>query len=109
MVQRRVAQVVEAEPVTDKVSQFVYFVVSLIEVILAFRLVLRLFGASQASGFVEFIYDVSAPLVAPFFGIFRSDFDFAQGVLEVETLVAMLVYAVGGYLVLALVDIIRSR
>ncbi|MEX0748921.1 MAG: YggT family protein [Candidatus Saccharimonadales bacterium] len=109
MMQRRNVEVVETVPREDRVTQVVYFLISLVQVVLLFRLILRLFGASPAAGFVEFIYDVTAPLVAPFFGIFRSDFDFAQGVLEIETLVAMLVYAVVGYLLLALIDIIRTR
>lgn len=93
----------------SRVEQVVYLVVSLIEVLLVFRLVLRLFGASTSAGFVEFIYTVSAPLVAPFFGIFQADFSYGQGKFELATVVAMVVYLLAGYLVLALVDRMRSR
>jgi len=68
-----------------------------LEVLLAFRLVLKLMGASLASAFVGLIYGLSGIFILPFEGIFRRWF--SQGVettsvLEPSTIVAIIVYAV---------------
>jgi hypothetical protein len=62
--------------------------------LLGLRFVLRLLGASSASGFVSFIYTVTYPFVAPFFGMFRTQFGYGVARLEFETLVAMAAYAI---------------
>ena len=61
--------------------------------VLALRFVFRLLGANPANGFVNWVYDVSHPFVAPFFGIFHQDaVNLATGTFEIATLVALLVY-----------------
>lgn len=71
--------------------QVVWYILGLLEVLLAFRFVLRLTGANPAAGFTDFIYSVTAPLVAPFFAVFPRTT--VQGsVFEWSTLLAMLVY-----------------
>lgn len=67
--------------------------------VLAFRFVFRLFGANPTNGLVDWVYDVSGPLVAPFMGIFSRTVDLATGRLEYETLLAIVVYGVIGALV----------
>lgn len=42
-----------------------------LDVLLAIRFLLRVLGALIGAGFVQFIYSVTAPLVAPFQGIFN--------------------------------------
>lgn len=44
-----------------------------IELLLGLRFVLRLLGANPASGFVQWVYEWSAPFVAPFVNIFGQD------------------------------------
>lgn len=74
-------------------TQVVWFLLGLIEVLLAFRFVLKLLGANAEAGFSSFIYDVSYVLVAPFQSVFR--ISFVQGsVMEWTTLLAMFVYLV---------------
>src|SRR3990170_5773576 len=51
-------------------SNAVWYILGLIEILLAFRFVLKLFGANPSSGFVDFIYSVSGVLTAPFDNIF---------------------------------------
>ncbi|MFA6602213.1 MAG: YggT family protein [Candidatus Shapirobacteria bacterium] len=74
----------------------VYYFFGAMEILLAFRLVLQLTGASLASGFVRLIYNITGILVLPFNGIFSKGY--AQGlettsVLEPGTIVAIIVYA----------------
>ena len=75
----------------------VYFVLGIIEVFLLFRLILKLFGANPASGFVNFVYNISDFFAAPFKAIFSTTTtsgDVTKGVFEPATLVAMVVYVV---------------
>src|SRR5437764_9274081 len=46
------------------------FVVAAVDILIAGRFLLKLLGASSQSSFVNLIYGVSGPLVAPFHGIF---------------------------------------
>jgi hypothetical protein len=75
----------------------IYFFFGALEVLLAFRLVLKLLGASVSSAFVRMIYGLSGVFILPFEGIFRKGFTEGietTSVLEPSTLVAILVYAV---------------
>lgn len=78
-------------------SNAVWYVLGLIEILLAFRFFLKLFGANSASGFVDFIYSVTGVLTAPFdniFGVAKATAGETKSVFEPSILVAALVYAV---------------
>ena len=82
---------------SQTIEYLIYFAFGALEILLAFRLVLKLLGASTTSQFVNFVYGLSGIFVLPFEGIFRRAV--TQGietsaVLEPSTLVAMVVYAV---------------
>ena len=82
---------------SQTIEYIIYFLFGALEVLLAFRLVLKLMGASLASAFVGLIYGLSGIFILPFEGIFRRWF--SQGVettsvLEPSTIVAIIVYAV---------------
>ncbi len=85
--------------------QVIWYIVGVIEVLLAFRLVLKLIGASTSSGFTNFVYTISSPFAQPFSGILRTTANSNQ-VFEWSTLIAMAVYVVlafGGVELLKLV------
>lgn len=111
VVERQVVErpAVAAEPVDSRAAQIVYLILSLIEILLAFRLVLRLLGANSLNGFVSLIYSLSYPLIYPFIGIFSLPRDLGVASFEIATLVAMAVYAVIAYVIVALVRISRTR
>lgn len=75
----------------ETMEYLVYFLFGFLEVLLAFRLILKLTGASVASGFVRFIYAVTGLFILPFQGIFRQA-STSTSVLESSTIVAILVY-----------------
>lgn len=78
-------------------KKVIYYVLSIIEVLLLFRLLFKLFGANPSNGFIVFLYALTKIFVAPFIGIFGSIItvgDGTQYIFEPATLVAMLVYAV---------------
>jgi hypothetical protein len=84
-----------------KLRQGIYILFGFIEVLLTLRFVLRLLGANAEAGFAQLIYGVTAPLVAPFQGLFgtvQSD----ASVLESASLVALIVYALVAWLIVKL-------
>jgi hypothetical protein len=72
-------------------TQAVWYILSLLEVILAFRFVLRLLGANAGAGFTSFVYTISYPFVAPFMSVFGTT-RVAGSAFEWTTLLAMVVY-----------------
>lgn len=96
------ANAVVDEPVANNVdygstvlSRIIWFAAGVIEVILAFRFIFALLGANPGNAIANFVYTVSHPFVAPFFGLFRyNGYTYGFSRFEVYTLVAMLFYAV---------------
>ena len=72
-------------------TQVVWYILGVLEVLLAFRFVLRLFAANPGAGFTDFIYTVSYPFVAPFMAVFSTT-RVASSAFEWTTLLAMVVY-----------------
>ncbi|GAC1640916.1 MAG: hypothetical protein NVS4B12_02740 [Ktedonobacteraceae bacterium] len=75
------------------ITTVTYFVLGVLEVILALRLLFRLLGANQDNGFITFLYGLSHVFVGAFNGIFNDQTIGSRGVFEVSTVIAMIVYA----------------
>lgn len=90
-------------------ERIVYLIGGIIIALLAIRFILMLLGANRGSGFADFIYTVSHPFAAPFFGLFSYDETFGQSRFEVGTLVAILVYAILMVIIARLVTIGSHR
>ncbi len=74
-----------------KGTQIVWYFLSLLEVLLAFRFVLKLLGANPEAGFTSFIYALTWPFTAPFLAVFPRTI-LEGSIFEWTTLLAMLVY-----------------
>jgi len=74
-----------------KSTQIVWYVLSLLEIILAFRFVFKLTGANPDAGFVNFIYSMTLPFITPFSAVFPAKV-VESGILEWGTVLAMFVY-----------------
>ncbi len=74
-------------------TQIVWYIVGIIELLLAFRVVLKMLGANPAAGFSSFIYNASYLFVAPFLNVFRVT-SVSGSVFEWTTVLAMFVYFV---------------
>jgi len=97
---------------SQTVEYLVYFFFGALEVLLAFRLIFKLTGASLSSAFVGLIYGLTGIFILPFEGIFRRGF--TQGiettsVLEPSTLVALIVYAVLAWGIVKLLRILSGK
>ncbi len=88
-------------------KNFSVLIFSLVGILLMFRFVLKFLGANPSTPFVEFIYQNTQPLLAPFLYAFPAPSISGRFVIEFTTLFAMFVYAFISYLieeVLALFD-----
>jgi uncharacterized protein YggT (Ycf19 family) len=90
---------------TYRVIQVIWWVVGLIDTLIAIRFLLKLFGANPAP-FVRFMYDLTWPFVAPFHGIFNTD-QIGRSVFEPESLVAIAIYSLLGWGIVSLIRILR--
>ena len=71
--------------------QVIWYVTGVIEVLLAFRLLLKLMGASSFSIFANLVYSLSEPFAYPFVGVVRSTVNLNY-IIEWSTLIALAVY-----------------
>ncbi len=77
-------------------TQVVWYAVGIVEVLLLFRFLLKLFAANPNAGFTYAIYSLTKPLAAPFLSVFRiSRLD--GNIFEWTTILAMLVYLLIGW------------
>ena len=82
------------------------------EALLLARLLLRLLAARPDNPFIAAFLRVTAPLIAPFAGIFGNldtYNDYTGQRIELEALVAMLIYGVLGYLVVWATRLLRHE
>jgi uncharacterized protein YggT (Ycf19 family) len=84
----------------------IWYIVGVIEVLLTFRIMLKLLGANAYSGFTNFIYAVSEPFTSPFTGILGTSVS-QNMVLEWSTLIGMVVYVIVGYGVVAFLQFVK--
>ena len=79
-----------------------------IEVLLAIRFLLRLFGADPTAPFSAMILGVTAPFVAPFVGVFPNAA--ASGsVFEPASLLAIVIYALLAWLIAKIIWLLFAR
>jgi hypothetical protein len=72
-------------------TQIVWYILCLIEILLAFRFVLKLLGANATAVFTSLIYGATYIFAAPFLSVFRLT-KVLGSIFEWTTLLAMFVY-----------------
>jgi hypothetical protein len=91
-----------------RTEQAVWLITGVIVVLLSIRFIFKMLAASAQSGFVRLIYDMTQGLIAPFHGIFNTASS-GNFVIEPETVVAAVVYALIGWGLVALVRILTRH
>jgi hypothetical protein len=91
-----------------RAESIVYLILGVVEVLLVIRFILKLLAANPSAGFSSFIYNITAPLVAPFEGVFPSPTR-NSSVVELASLLAMIVYALLAWGIVRLIDLARRR
>ncbi len=99
----------EADHNTNVAARVVYTIGSVIIALLGIRFVLMLLGANQGNALVNFVYTLSLPFTAPFFGMFNYQQQFGVVRFEFETLIAMAFYALATWLIVRLITIRNRR
>lgn len=94
---------------TSLVARIISYVLGILLSLLAIRFVLSLLGANQDNPFASFIYSVTYPFVAPFFGLFGYTMKYGVARVELETLIAIVVYALVGYGIAKAVTLGQAR
>lgn len=91
-------------------------IVGIVQFLVGFRFVFLLLGANPANAFVAWVYDLSAPLVAPFAGILgQSATSLAEGavvesIFDWTSLIALVVYGIlGAVLMRAIYGLMHHR
>lgn len=74
-------------------TQVVWYLLGFIEIVLAFRFVLKLLGANPNAGFTGFVYGITYIFVTPFLSVFHIS-SVESNILEWTTILAMFVYFV---------------
>lgn len=97
----------ERAPYNFRAAAAVGFIVGVVDIVIAARFLGKLLGASAQSAFVNLIYHVSGPMVAPFTGIF-GDSGSRTNTFETASLVALVVYAVIGWGLVVLIRIVTA-
>ncbi|HLQ29935.1 MAG TPA: hypothetical protein VK140_11945 [Ktedonobacteraceae bacterium] len=87
------------------ISRIIYFVLTVLEVILLLRFFFRLLGANQDNAFITFLYNLSHIFVVAFNGIFN-DQALGKSVFETSTIVAMVVYALLAWGIVSLCNVL---
>ncbi|MBW4470087.1 MAG: YggT family protein [Stenomitos rutilans HA7619-LM2] len=86
------------------------FLVGLLEILLVLRFVLRVAGANTQNTFARVIYDISDPFIAPFSTLFISPTTRDAGsIFDLNVLVAIVVYALLGWIAISLVRFLQGR
>lgn len=93
---------------TFKATQLIWLGLGIIEALIALRIVLKLIGANPESLFTAFIYNFSQIFLVPFEGMVGTP---AAGgmVLELSSIIAMVVYALLGWILERIVWVIFYR
>lgn len=99
-------KVFEKKRAIFRMHQIIWYILTVIEVLLGFRMALMALGANPSSGFASLIYALSSPLALPFRGILPMD---SSGISRFEwsTIIAAIVYAVIAYGIVHLIQILK--
>ena len=97
----------QKKKVIFKTYQIIWYLLGVVEVLLAFRVILKALGANP-TGFVSMVYNLSDPLALPFTGIFKPSAT-SSNVIEWTTFLAMIVYLVIAYGVVKLIQLAKPN
>ena len=96
------------DPTLAQFLRVMWFMVGLLEGLLALRFMLAIMAANPRNAFAAAVYGLTGPFVAPFRTLFATPA--ADGsVVELYTLVAMVVYFLAWWTIVKLIGIVTNR
>jgi YggT family protein len=90
------------------VTQIIWAILGLLEILLGLRFALKVIAANPNSGFAVFIYGITKPFLAPFTALVGTPKSGGM-IFEVTTLIAMAVYALLFWGVVSVIRIAANR
>jgi uncharacterized protein YggT (Ycf19 family) len=103
------AEVVSSVSPGRRAVEVTYLVFGIIEGLLAIRLVLKLLGANPQAGFTNFINGLTDVFMAPFRNLLPTVGSSSGAVLETSVVIAIIVYALIGWVLARLIVIMFFR
>jgi hypothetical protein len=92
----------------SKIDRAIWLMAIVLEIMIGFRVFLKLIAANPQSGFASFIYAMTAPFLVPFAGLTSTPS--ANGsVLEISSLIAVIVYALLFWLAIYMIHLVWDR
>jgi hypothetical protein len=96
-------------PIEAVLERVVWFIFGVIEVLIGVRFVLLLLGANAEAAFVRGVYSLSNIFMVPFAAVFRTQHVAGGAVFEWSALVAIAVYALAAWGLVALIHAVGPR
>jgi hypothetical protein len=96
------------DPAFAQFLRVMWFMVGLLEGLLALRFLLAILAANPRNAFAALIYGLTGPFVAPFRTLFATPATDGS-VIELYTLVAMVVYFLAWWTVVRLIGVVTNR
>jgi|SRR3989344_6322516 len=90
------------------VAVYAKSILSLFEVLLAIRVVLKFLDASPKAAIVDFVYKLTDAIILPFSGIFSNSKIATGGVIDFVTIAAMIGYPIVVYIFIEILDMKRK-
>lgn len=91
-----------------KANRILYTLLGILEILLGLRFVLKFIGANPDAGFSAFIYGITNIFIAPFNALLGTP-QVGGSIIEVNTLIAMAVYALLVWIIARLIAIGMDR
>ncbi len=98
----------EREQTLNKISQFIWLLFGILEGLILLRVFLKLIAANPTNPFARLVYGITDLFLWPFFGLTITPS--AEGiVLEIPSLIALVIYALIGWVIVRLVWLLFDR
>ncbi len=107
--QQRAMRAANQNSAVARFIRIIYFIVGILELLLAVRFILHALAANPQNGFANFVYALSQPLVSPFANLFVNPALGHGAVMELTTIAAMVVYAIAFWIIGRLIWLVLSR
>jgi len=91
-----------------KISQIIWLLFGGLEALIGIRVILMLIGANPANGFTAFVYQLTQLFLWPFQNLIANP-TFQNMTLEVTSIIAMIVYALLGWLIVRMIWVVFYR
>lgn len=87
------------------IAKVIYMILLGIETLVGIRFVFKLIGANEGNAIVNLVYQFSAVFIAPFRGIIDGDFYIGRFFVDVDALVALVVYMIVAFVVIEVIKV----